>query len=198
MTRAANRTKVVTLEEIEYVDSVIHSSEGVASGDGFSPANVEEMQLIEQHLRYNANVYNSHSNRKALKLFAELPQVDVDFESEVDRVLETFRITELVKRNFRNRGLQGKQLKNFDSLVDGFRNAIVEDLVLVRKDLMETRMRRAGYLRYTNKTAYNIVENRYTEKDWKTGERIKSSASVSSSFTSPSEELIPSLWYVVP
>ena len=196
LARAASRTKVVTHEEIQHIDSVIHSSEGLANGDGASPANVEEMQLIEQHLRYNANVYNSHSSRKALKRFAKIPEVDVDFESEVERVLETFRVTELVKRNFRNRGLQGKELKNFDSLVDAFRNAVVEDLVLVKKDMMETRMRRAGYLRYTNKTAYNIVENRYAEKDWKTGERITSSTSESSSLSSPSDELIRSPVYV--
>lgn len=196
LARAASRTKVVTHEEIQYVDSVIHSSEGVANGDGISPANVEEMQMIEQHLRYNANVYNSHSSRKALKRFAKIPEVDVDFESEVERVLETFRIIELVKRNFRNRGLQGKELRTFESLVDAFRGAVVEDLVLVKKDMMEIRMRRAGYLRYTNKAAYNIVENRYAEKDWKTGERITSSASESSSLSSPSNELVSSPVYV--
>lgn len=161
----------------------------MANGDGASPANVEEMQLIEEHLRYNANVYNSHSSRKALKRFARIPEVNVDFEAEVERVLETFRITELVKRNFRNRGLQGKELKTFEKLVDAFRDAVVEDLVLVKKDVMEIRMRRAGYLRYTNKTAYNIVENRYAEKDWKTGERITSSASESCSSLSISDEL---------
>jgi hypothetical protein len=196
LVRAANRTKVITHEEIEYVDSVLHSSEGVANGDGVSPANVEEMQLIEQHLRYNANVYNSHSSRKALKRFAKIPEVDVDFEGEVERILETFRITELVKRNFRNRGLQGKELRNFESLAGAFRNAVVEDLVLVKKDMMEIRMRRAGYLRYTNKTAYSIVENRYAEKDWKTGERITSSESESSSSSSPSDRFIAAPRYV--
>ena len=187
LARAASRAKFVTQEEIRYMDSVLHSADGVTSGDGASPANLDEMQLIEEHLRYNANVYSSCRD---LKRFAKIPDVDVDFEAELERVLDTFRITELVKRNLRNRGLQGKELKNFETLVGSFKNAVVEDLVLVKKDVMEIRMRRAGYLRYTNKTAYGIVEDRYTEKDWKTGERITSSSSDGSGLTSPSEELI--------
>lgn len=99
---------MVTYEEIQYVDSVLHSFEWVANSDGVSPANVEEMQLIEQHLPYNANSYNSHSSLKALKRFAKILELDVDFDSEVETVLAAFRLTELVKRNFRNRGLQGK------------------------------------------------------------------------------------------
>lgn len=197
LVRAANRAKVVTQEEIRYVESVLHSAEGVSGAEGVSPASVEEMQLIEDHLRYNANVYNSHSSRCDLKRFAKIPDVDVDFEGEMERVLDTFRITELVKRNVRNRGLQGKDLRNFDTLVETFKDAVVEDLVLVKKDMMEIRMRRAGYLRYTNKTAYEIVEDRYSEKDWKTGERIKSSSSDSSGLTSPSEEIFTPLEYVV-
>ncbi|KAJ8112033.1 hypothetical protein OPT61_g5508 [Boeremia exigua] len=189
LVRAAGRARVVTQEEIRYVDSILHSAEGVSGGDGGSPANPEEMQLIEEHLRYNANVYNTQSSHRDLKKFAKIPDVDVDFEGEMERVLDTFRITELVKRNLRNRGLQGKELKNFEASVEVFKDAIVEDLVLVRKDMMEIRMRRAGYLRYTNKTAYSIVEDRYTEKDWKTGERITSSLSDSSGLTSLSEEL---------
>jgi hypothetical protein len=124
-----------------------------------------------------------------LKRFAKIPDVDVDFDTEMERVLNMFRITELVKRNFRDRGLQGKELRNLESLVEIFKNAVVEDLVLAKKDAMEIRMRRAGYLRYTNKTAYGIVEERYTDKDWKTGERITSSSSESSGLTSPTEEL---------
>jgi hypothetical protein len=58
-------------------------------------------------------------------------------------------------------------------------------------------MRRAGYLRCTNKTACNIVEDRYAEKSWKTGERTTSSVSDSSSLSSPSDELIPSHVYVL-
>jgi hypothetical protein len=58
-------------------------------------------------------------------------------------------------------------------------------------------MRRAGYLRYTSKTAYGIVEDRYTDKDWKTGERITFSSSESSGLTSPTEELVTSQRYVL-
>lgn len=188
LARAASRARVVTQEEIKYIDSALHPAEGVSGNDSAGPANVEEIQLIEAHLRYNAHVYNNHSSRSALKKFAKIPDVDVDFDGEMERILDTFRITKLVKRNLRNRGLQGKSLKNFDGLVEAFKNAVVEDLVLVKKDMMEIKMRRAGYLRYTNKTAYGIVEDRYTDKDWKTGERITSSSSDSSSLTSPAEE----------
>lgn len=174
---------------------MLHSAEGVTGVEGVGPASLEEMQLIEEHLRYNANVYNNDSSRHHLKKLAKIPDVDVDFKGEMDRVLDMFRITELVKRNSRNRGLQGKELKNFDTLVETFKVAVVEDLVLVKKDMMEIRMRRAGYLRYTNKTAYGIVENRYTDKDWKTGERIMSSSSDSSGLTSRSEEIVTPLEY---
>ena len=99
-------------------------------------------------------MYNRQSSRRDLKKFAKIPDVDVDFDAEMERILDTFRITELAKRNFRNRGLQGKELKVFEELIDSFKSLIVEDLVLIKKDSMEVRMRRAGYLRYTNKTGY--------------------------------------------
>jgi hypothetical protein len=67
LARAASRARVVTQEEIKYVDSVLHSADGVSTSDGAVPANLEEIQFIEEHLRYNANVYNSHSNRKGLE-----------------------------------------------------------------------------------------------------------------------------------
>ncbi|KAJ4989110.1 hypothetical protein SVAN01_05372 [Stagonosporopsis vannaccii] len=190
LARASNRARVVTQEEIRYIDSVLHSAESVTGAEGDSPANLEEMQLIEEHLRYNANVYTNRSSHCNLRRFATIPDVDVDFESEMERVLNTFRITELVKRNFKNRGLQGKELRKFDTLVETFKDAVVEDLVLVKKDMMEIRMRRAAYLRYTNKTAYEIVEERYTERDWRTGARITSSSSELSGLTSQAKEAI--------
>ncbi|XPS99467.1 hypothetical protein M3J09_008642 [Ascochyta lentis] len=192
LVRAASRARVVTQEEIKYVDSVLHTPEGIASNDSADPASIEDLQLIEAHLRYNANVYSSHASRYDLRKFATIPDVDVDFDAEIERVLDTFRVTELVKRNLKNRGLQGKELKEFDNSVESFKTAVVEDLVLVKKDVMEVRMRRAGYLRYTNKAAYQIVEDRYTDKDWKTGERITSSSSDSSSLTSLSDEPVAS------
>lgn len=182
------------MDEINYVESILHSAESSSASEA-SPANVEEMQLIEEHLRYNVNVYNSHSSRHGLKTFAKIPDVDVDFGGEMERVLDTFRINELVKRNFRHRGLQGKELKTFEIQVAMFRSAIVEDLVLVKKDMMEVRMRRAGYLRYTNKTAYGIIQERYSTKDWKTGERIASSSSETSALSSPTEDSFTSNEY---
>jgi hypothetical protein len=113
---------------------------------------------------------------------------DLDFDLEMECILDTFRITELLRRNTRNRGLQGKELKMFQTLVEDFKKVVVEDLILVKKDLLEIRMRRAGYLRYTNKTAHAIVEDRYLEKDWKTGEKYSSNASESSDVRSPAED----------
>ena len=195
LARAAGRARFVTQDEFSHVNSVLHAAEsGSSSGDG--PATLEEMQLIEEHLRYNANVYNRQSSRRDLKKFAKIPDVDVDFDAEMERILDTFRITELAKRNFRNRGLQGKELKVFEELIDSFKSLIVEDLVLIKKDSMEVRMRRAGYLRYTNKTGYGIVQDRYIDKDWKTGERITSSSSDSSGLTSPSDDSYISNEYV--
>jgi hypothetical protein len=150
------------------------------------------MQLIETHLRYNANVYNSHSSRSDLLKFAKIPDVDLDFDAEMERVLEAFHVTELVKRNLKNRGLQGRELRDFNVAVEAFKAAVVEDLVLVKKDFMEIRMRRAGYLRYVNKNAHEIVLERYTDKDWKTGERIPTSYSDSSDLTSLSEGIVAS------
>ena len=57
-------------------------------------------------------------------------------------------------------------------------------------------MRRAGYLRYTNKTAHSIVEDRYADKDWKTGERLSSNTSDSSGIVSPAEEVSSPYRYV--
>ncbi len=102
--------------------------------------------------------------------------------------MEVFRINELLRRNTKTKGLQGKDLKTFHSLVDEFKQAVLEDIVLVKKDNAEVRMRRAGYLRYTSKTAYGIVEERYTAKDWKTGEKIASSSSDLSGSVTPADE----------
>ncbi|KAF2129678.1 hypothetical protein P153DRAFT_423203 [Dothidotthia symphoricarpi CBS 119687] len=190
LARAASRSRVITQEEIRYVDSVLHSAEGVSGSEADGPCNPEEIDEIEKHLRFNAHVY-SNSSRHDLRKFAQLPDADVDFDAEMERILDTFRISELVKRNTRTRGLQGKELKTFQTLVFEFKRAVVDDLVLVKKDFLEVRMRRAGYLRYTNKTAYGIVEDRYTDKDWKTGERIQApTSSDSSGITSPADTLI--------
>jgi hypothetical protein len=135
-------------------------------------------------------VYNTQPNRRGLKKLAEDPaETDVDFSAEMDRILETFRITELLKRNTKTKGLLGKELKTFLTLVEDFKQAVIEDIVQVKKDGAETRMRRAGYLRYTNMSSYRIVEDRYATKDWKTGEKFQSSGSDSSGVVTPTEEI---------
>jgi hypothetical protein len=152
------------------------------------------------HSQYHAHVYSTQVSRKGLRKLAEAPDdsIDVDFEAEMDRILEIFRIHELFKRNTRTKGLQGKELKTFRTLVDGFKQAILEDIVLVKKDNAEVRMRRAGYLRYTSKTAYGIVEERYTGKDWKTGEKVASSLSDFSDAITPTDETVLLSRFVIP
>ncbi|KAF1944313.1 hypothetical protein EJ02DRAFT_398438 [Clathrospora elynae] len=190
LARAASRSRVITQDEIRYIDSILHSAEGISSSDTDGPRNPEEVEEIERQLRYHAQVYNTQPNRTGLKRFAEVPDdVDVDFDAEMERILDIFRISELLKRNTKTKGMQGKELKMFLALVDVFKQAIVEDIVQVKKDAVEVRMRRAGYLRYTNKTSYGIVEDRYTDKNWKTGEKFASSASDSSDAITLVEDL---------
>ncbi|KAI4650340.1 hypothetical protein J4E93_002696 [Alternaria ventricosa] len=218
LARAASRSRVITQEEIRYIDSIVHSAEGITSNDADGPRNPEEIEEIERQLRvgaefvallstlfellttpqYHAHVYSTQVSRKGIRKLAEAPAeaLDVDFEAEMDRILETFRINELLRRNTKTKGLQGKELKMFQGLVDTFKQAILEDIVLVKKDNAEVRMRRAGYLRYTSKTAYGIVEERYTGKDWKTGEKFASSLSDFSGVITPTDETAPLVRFV--
>jgi hypothetical protein len=196
LARAASRTRVISRDEILHVEAVIHFGDSVLSGDDDGPSNAEELEEIDRHLKYNAHVYNSQSDRRALRKFARLPDVDVDFDAEMERIFDVFRITELLQRNTRNRGLIGKELKMFQRLVDELKKAVVDDLVAVKHDTLEIRMRRAGYLRYANKAAHMIVEDRYTDKDWKTGERKLPNTSSSSGIASPDEESISSQRYM--
>ncbi|CAN9219811.1 unnamed protein product [Alternaria alternata] len=196
LVRAASRSRVITLEEIGYIDSVVHSAEGTTSNDADGPRNPEEVDEIERQLRYHAHVYSTQVNRRGLRKLAEAHEdtPDIDFEAEMERILETFHINKLLKRNTKTKGLQGKELKAFLNFVDGLKHAVLEDIVLVNKDNAESRMRRAGYLRYTNKTSYGIVEERYTDKDWKTGEKFASSSNDFSGAITPVHEtsLLPS------
>ncbi|RII21974.1 hypothetical protein CUC08_Gglean001148 [Alternaria sp. MG1] len=196
LVRAASRSRVITLEEIRYIDSVVHSAEGTTSNDADGPRDPEEVDEIERQLRYHAHVYSTQVSRRGLRKLAEAHEdtLDIDFEAEMERILETFRINKLLKRNTKTKGLQGKELKAFLNFVDGLKHAVLEDIVLVNKDNAESRMRRAGYLRYTNKTSYGIVEERYTDKDWKTGEKFASSSSDFSGAITPVHEtsLLPS------
>ncbi|KAI2475596.1 hypothetical protein Ptr902_12937 [Pyrenophora tritici-repentis] len=192
LARAANRSKVITQDEIRHIDNIIHASHGLTGNDTDGPQNAEEVEDIERQLRYHAQVYNTQVDRRTLRKLSEVcTETSVDFDAEMSRILDAFRISELLRRNTKTRGLQGKELKTFLTLVDGLRQALVEDIILVKKDAAEVRMRRAGYLRYTNKTAYEIVEERYTEKDWKTGEKWIPGAPDSSDDTTPVDECVP-------
>jgi hypothetical protein len=157
-------------DEIEYIGSILHLPPRAISIDG--PDNIDEVEEMEKHLRYNANVYTREVKRSVLASFANIRDADLDFEQEMDHILNHLKVTDLMKRNTKNRGLRGKALKTFENLVANLKLMIVEDLVIVKRDQMETRMRRAGYLRYANRTSFAVVEDRYTAKDWKTGERI--------------------------
>ena len=51
LARAASRSRVITQEEIRYIDSVVHSSEGISGSDNDGPRNPEEVEEIEKQLR---------------------------------------------------------------------------------------------------------------------------------------------------
>lgn len=187
LARAASRSRMITQEEAKYIDSVLHLADGVNDSEG--PCNPEEIEEIERHLRYHAQVYNTQPDRRGLRNMAQFPDADVDFDAEMERILEILRITDLVQRNSRNRGLQGRDMKHFEALVEELKRTVVEDIVLVKKDILEIRMRRAGYMRYTNKAAVTHVEDRYIDKDWKTGEKINVNRSDSSGYNTPLDEI---------
>lgn len=169
--KAASRPKVLTQHEIEYINTVLHPKKRLED-DVEGPQNTNEIDEIERHLRYNANVYNKKVKRSVLKGFAKIQDAEVDFETEIGRILTEFRLSEPIKLHAKNCRLHGKEIKTFENLLDNFKKAVVEDLVLVKKDEMEVRMRRAGYLRYTNRTSFDIIEDRNKIRNWKTGERI--------------------------
>jgi hypothetical protein len=177
--RAASRTKVVTQEDIRYIDSVLHPA-AIELGPE-TPVNPEEIEEIEQHLKYNARCYNHGQKRSDIRQFARIPDADIDFSAEIDRIFEILRIAELLKRNERNRGLRNKELASFKTLISELKNQIITDLVQSKKDELEIRMRRAAFLRYTNRASYDIVAHRYANKDWKTGEKYRSTGSGSAS-----------------
>ncbi|KAH8728609.1 hypothetical protein GQ44DRAFT_25817 [Phaeosphaeriaceae sp. PMI808] len=192
LNRAVIRSRVISRDEILRVETIIHSADSLSGSNNDEPCNTEEMYEIERHLKYNAHVYNNHGDGRDLKRFARLPDVDIDFEAEMERILNALRVTQLQRHNTRNRGLRGKELRTFQLLVGGLKRLIVEDLLLNKRDNLEIRMRRAGYLRYINKSAHNIVQDRYTGKDWKTGEKAVSSAGEFSGVISLAAETDPS------
>ncbi|KAF1831096.1 hypothetical protein BDW02DRAFT_601128 [Decorospora gaudefroyi] len=134
---------------------------------------------------YHAQEYNTKANRPGLKKFAQASaHPHVDFDAEMNRSLDELR-------NTKTKGMQGKELESFLALVDDFKRAVVEDIVLDQKDAAEVRMRRAGFLRYTNRTSYTIMEERYTDKDWKTGEKFTACPKDTDAAVAPVEEATP-------
>ena len=190
--KAVNRPKVLTQTEIEYVGSIIHLSS--CDVGGVEPRNMDEVEEVEKckyrfgmrckqtvltlytipDVRHKANVYKTGAKHQALKGLGSIPEAKFDFAKEMEGILNGLKITDLLKRNSKNRGLKGKDVRTFEFSVAELKTLIIEDLVLVKREETETRMRRAGYLRYTNRTSFNILEDRYTNKDWRTGERIVS------------------------
>ncbi|KAF2645538.1 hypothetical protein P280DRAFT_545492 [Massarina eburnea CBS 473.64] len=173
--RAASRPRFVTLEDRIHIGLVLHAADRQDSAAG--PDTTEQLAEIEKNLRYNAQVYNEGEKRSALKELSKITDADIDFEGEMSRILEAFRITELLNRNTKNKGLRGKILREFDRLVVEFKELVVDDLLLLKKEELEIRMRRAAYLRYTNRASFDIVRSRYKEKDWRTGEKYWSPTS---------------------
>jgi hypothetical protein len=170
LARAALRYRVISQDEISHIEAVIHSVDSLSGADVIVPHNTGELKEIGHQLNLTADVY-MHSGRQGLKKPSRISGIDIDFHTAIERIFDAFRVNELVKDNSRNQGLQRKYLKAFQSSVPGLKEALVEDLVLVKRDELETRMRRAGYLRYTSKASHNIIEDRYSEKNWKTGEK---------------------------
>jgi hypothetical protein len=200
LARAASRSRLISQEEIAHVESILHGADGPSdenSGKLTGPRNKEEMEEIERHLKYNAHVYNTQADRRALKQYAQLPDVDVDFDVEMDRILKAFRVTEVLKKNTRNRGLQDKQLKTFQTVIEELKQGVVDYLIQIKQDALETSMRQAGYLRYTNKTAHNIVQDRYKARNWETGEKYAPAASVPSGIVTPVEGCNSPIRYVI-
>lgn len=173
--RAASRTKVITQEDIKYLESVLHPA--ASSTDTNNPNNSEEIEEIERHLKYNAKCYNYGQKRSDIQQFAHITGADIDFENEIGRILEVLRVADLLNRNDRNRGMQNKELAKFKTLVSAFKDCIITDLVQAKRDELEIRMRRAAFLRYTNRSTYEAVTDRYIDKDWKTGEKYLSTGS---------------------
>jgi hypothetical protein len=170
LAKAASRPSVVTQDEIQYIKSVIHTTS--ISSSNHVPSNLEEVEDIERKPQFNTRSRNEQTTRKASESSNGSHDTTLGFSVELERILNELRVTELIKRNDRNRGLRGKELRIFNTFVEAFQSRIMDHLVLVEKDRLEIEMRRAGYMRYTTKTSHSILEDRYKERDWKTGQKI--------------------------
>lgn len=177
--KAASRARFLTDQEYRYIDEVLHPRAQVTGDSTPEPMNIEEVQEIERNLRFNASTCVSRSERRdqvkgyhSSKNGARPGEVDLRISADLDRVCEVFSITQYEKKNEKNRGLQGKEMKVFSKLVVKFRAAVFNDYVLLYRDEMEVRMRRGGFLRFSNKAIVDRLLKRYETRDWKTGLRL--------------------------
>lgn len=175
--KAANRTRFLTDQEYRHINEVLHPKAQLTSDSTPEPMNLEEVHEIERNLRFNASTcYRRTVHTEEMKDYlnnkSPPTEEEVRIKAAIDRVCDFFRITLLKKKNEKNRGLVGKERKEFDKLVDNFREALLDDYVLVYKDEMEIRMRRSAFLRYTNKAIVDKLLERYKNRDWRTGLKI--------------------------
>jgi hypothetical protein len=150
----------VSQEKIDHVECILHSVDRALTknfDEVFVPRNARELEEIERHLKHNAHIFNSQSSRRALEGYARLPHINVDFDTKIERAFEAFGLNELIS----NCGLQGKQLKMLQTLVEELKQAAVDSLIMIKQDTLGTRMHEAGYLRYTNKTAHTVIQDRH-------------------------------------
>lgn len=163
---AAREKNVVTDKDVDFVAEVLHPKGApVESSDPGSVKDIEEAdeRLRELALRYLTGTKWTRS--------AESHDT-IDFESEMTRIFEAFQISGLVQGNDSTRGLRGKEFSKILSIVADLKNMIVEDLLAVKRDDMEIRMRRAGFVRFVGKSSFDSIETRYEQKDWATGQKI--------------------------
>ncbi|KAF2121344.1 hypothetical protein BDV96DRAFT_682593 [Lophiotrema nucula] len=169
LAKAASRVKVMTCQEVDYVHSVLHPARDEDNSIG--PESVEEMEDFERNLTYNASVYGSGTKSAVLRSFNKISYTGIDFDAEMERILDDLRLAELVMKNNKREGLMGKELRTFGQKLATFKQLVVGDLLWVKREEMETRMRKAGFLRWTHREGFDLLQERHAEFVWETGER---------------------------
>jgi hypothetical protein len=192
LTKAASRPAVVTQGEIQYIESVIHTTSISSSNHVFS--NLEEVEDVKRQLRCETHSRNYQTTRKSTESSDGSHDASLELSADSERILNELRVAELIKRNERNRGLRGKELRIFNAFVEAFQSLIMDDLVLVEKDRLEIEMRRAGYIRYTTRTSHNILDDRYKERDWRTGRKLVNRSDSSDGTVSPPDSQSANIW----
>jgi hypothetical protein len=164
LARAARRPRVVTSEELIFLDGVLHPDR-LNKGNDNGRFNVHEVEKPEHHPDYQ-EAYTDKDKSKGLRALSEPQNTEVDYECELVRILDAFHITELCKKSSgSNRQVQSKDTKSFERAVDLFKNLVREDFALVKRDEMDILERRNGYINYTSKSSYEITQKRMNAKD---------------------------------